>query len=94
MIAGAAELQRGDRNSAEYEFRVAMTLANDQTATLFPALDNTIHAMLATTLLAEGKKADAAVMAKPACQATAASAPPPDVAAQLTKAGLCLPAPR
>jgi membrane associated rhomboid family serine protease len=94
LIAAGVDQERGDRQGAEYELRVAMTLASDQTATLFPALDSTIHAMLATTVLAQGRKAEAISIARPACETKPETGPPADIAAQLAKSGLCAPLPR
>jgi hypothetical protein len=89
LIAGRAGLLRGDRVGAEYEFRAAMTLINDQTAQQFPPLENTIRAWLATTLLDQGRRMEAQSIAKEACSAKGAAAASADIAAILLKSGLC-----
>jgi rhomboid protease GluP len=89
LVVAEAELLQNNATSAEAELRTALALADVHVAIVYPALNNVIRSVLAETVLAQRRRAEATSIAREACVAAGNAAPPEALLQQLEKRQLC-----
>jgi rhomboid protease GluP len=91
VFEATAMLKAGNNKGAEQELRTALSLADAVSFALAPSFANLTRAILAATLVDEGRADEAKVMARQPCRATGVNALEPQLLAQIKKMGLCGP---
>jgi hypothetical protein len=88
-VMADAELMRNNPVAAEQELRAGLAMADAKVGVVYPALNNTIRALLAQAVLMQGRQREALAIATNPCVAHDVTAPPPELRAQLVQSKLC-----
>ncbi len=83
-LVGTLRLRQGDYAEAEEDFRRAIKLDEDRPGVLLPAFSTITRALLAVSVLAQGRRAEAQDLAGPVC-----AEPPEQVRGVLASNKLC-----
>jgi membrane associated rhomboid family serine protease len=89
LVVAEADMLRNNAIAAESELRTALSLTDPKVAMVLPSLATIERSLLAHTVLAQGRRAEALAIARDACSAAGVEAAPPTVIENLIKAKLC-----